>query len=618
MGIHVFLKYICFGKKISMKLMAMRCVRILIVLLLFLAPTTIQSFAQQASARVSNSTVQVGQSFVLEYTIEGKFEKYEINKSLFKDFEILNGPFSSTMSSVVVNGRKLNHISKFSIQYEIAAKKAGNLNIPAINITNAKGGTVRSNTVSIKVVGAQAQEPNQKEPLQVYAEDLTADKIDQNLFIIAEVDKTNPYVGEQVNVTYKLFTILHMSMSPTSKPQLNGFWAYDEDIPENSEPHQENYKGRRYNVFILRKTALFPQQSGNLTIDPVKASGWVLVKEPDFWGSYQDVRVNKEVQSKPVSISVKALPAFDGHFSGGVGQLAIAQKLNKTNYTTDDLIQLTLTINGNGNLGLIAAPSIELPQGLSTIAPEIEDEVSEIMPKLLGYRQFTYNISAEAAGDYTIPPIAFSYYDDKEQRYQTLYTAPTTIHISEGKRSVADANATEDVSGLKDILPIKTKLPGFAAPTGFVLYEWYYWLLFLLPIIVVVFAVQNARKKKQNAQNSPDKMAANTVAAQRLAAARAALTSGQHTAFFEETSKAIWLYLSEQLNIPLSHLKKDSLQNALSEKAIDAALIQKTLNQIEACEMALYTPLHMQEQEQVLTNAENIIAQFETYFNPKK
>src|SRR5690606_21009482 len=98
---------------------------------------------------------------------------------------------------------------------------------------------------------------------------LGADNIDNNVFIVAEVDKTNPYVGEQVNVTYKLYTVLKMSMRPISGPQLKGFWAFDEELPDNMEPHQENYNGRRYNVFILRRTALFPQQTGNLQIDPL-------------------------------------------------------------------------------------------------------------------------------------------------------------------------------------------------------------------------------------------------------------------------------------------------------------------------------------------------------------
>lgn len=600
--------------------MAMRCVRILIVLLFFISPTSLQTFAQQvtARARVSSNAVQVNQPFLLEYALEGNIKSYELNSDLLKDFEILDGPIESSMNSFSFGSGSggIKQTKTITIQYTLAAKRAGNLSIPAVKVTNSKGEVQRSNNVAIIAGGSPGQEPR-RESIELHPSDLTADKIDQNLFIVAEVDNTNPFVGQQVNVTYKLYTILQMSMSPTSKPQLNGFWAYDENIPEPNEPHQENYKGHRYNVFILRKTALFPQQSGHLIIDPIKASGWVLVKEPDFWGSYQDTRVNAEVQNQPITIDVKPLPVFDGNFSGGVGQFTISQKLNKSNFNTDDIIQLTLSINGNGNIGLIAAPNIALPEGLSAIAPEIKDEITEIMPNLHGYRQFTYNISADAAGSYTIPAIAFSYYDTKEQQYQTIYSNPTTLQISEGKGNKEnDENAIN--SNLKDVLPIKTQLPSFQKQNGYAPDHWYYWALFLASLIGTFVALRLLKNKSKKQTDNIQKASANVEATIRLTAAKMALSQDQHTTFFEEISKAIWLYLSEQLKIPLSQLNKDNVKSALTSKDIDPALIQQTIQQIETCEMALYTPMQMQERAQTLSNTETLIASFENYFNSQK
>lgn len=598
--------------------MAMRCLSILLLSLTFLFTSRPYTFAQQPSvtAQVSSRVVQVGQAFVLEYTIEGDIKQYEVTRSFLKDFEVLGGPFESKFSSVVFDGNGVKQTANISVQYKLSARQAGNFIIPAVSATNSKGQVLRSNTVPIRVVEGQAR-PQKEEIRRAEPVELTADKLDQNLFMIAEVDKTDPYVGEQVNVTYKLYTVLQMSMSPTSKPQLNGFWAYDEELPENSEPHQENYNGRRYNVFILRKTALFPQQSGQLTVDPIKAAGWVLVKEPDLWGYYQDTRVNKEVQSRPVTINVRPLPEFEGDFSGGVGRLSIAQSLNKTEYSTDDIIQLTVSVNGTGNLGLIAAPTLVLPAGLTAIVPEVRDEVTEIMPRLTGTRQFFFNISAGSAGTYTIPEIAFSYFDDNEQRYKTLYTSPFRLTITEGKGE-RPVSAEGTVADQNDILPILTASPRFGNAAGWLLFEWYYWAILLIGVSVPFFWAKLRKRKQQRTDTDSDAPAANTVAERRLTAARTALQQRKDTVFFEEISKALWIYLSEQLKVPLSNLKKNTLEMALQERGIEESLIAATLRQIEACEMALYTPIQVFDQERMLMNAHDLIAKFEHYFNSGK
>lgn len=596
--------------------MAMRCLRILLISLTLLIASHPYTFAQKPSitAQVSSSTVQVGQAFVVEYTIEGDVERYEAPRSLLNDFEVLSGPFESKFSSVVFDGSGVRQTQNMSVQYKLSAKRAGNFTIPALSVTLPNGKILRSNTVPVSVREAQAG-PQRQEMRPMEPTDLTADKLDQNLFMIAEVDKTDPYVGEQVNVTYKLYTVLQMSMSPTSKPQLNGFWAYDEELPENSDPHQENYNGRRYNVFILRKTALFPQQSGQLTIDPIKAAGWVLVKEPDFWGYYQDVRVNKEVQSRPVNVNVRPLPGFEGDFSGGVGRLSIAQGLDKEDHSTDDIIQLKVSISGTGNLGLITAPKLDLPAGLMAIAPEVTDEVTEIMPRLTGTRTFTFNISAEAAGTYTIPEIAFSYFDDSEQRYQTLRTVSVTLTITEG-RGERSASAGGEIAGQSDILPIRTALPRAGTTGDWLLLQWYYWFIILAVGTIPFFLAKFSKRKRPGADNSVP--AANTMAERRLAAARNALQQRHDTVFFEEISKALWLYLSEQLNVPMSLLKKETLRIALQERGVEEGLIAAALQQIETCEMALYTPMQVRDQELMLSNVRDLIAKFEHYFNSEK
>lgn len=611
------------------------------------------TWAQKPSvhAEVSSSTVNVEDIFRITFVINNPTGDVGIIKPNLADFILVGGPHQSSSRNIVVNGSKMTQEVSTNFTFVLKAKKAGTFQI--------KGGTVKVNgqsfqvaPITVKVLAGnnnrrsnsnpddalddfdrlqrqmqqqmrdlmrgfdEFEEPdNHPHPQQNNAE-LSIDKIDENIFLIAEVDKLHPYVGEQVNVTYKLYTRLGMNMRPMSMPQLNGFWAQDEEVSNPETPHQENYKGKRYNVFILRKSALFPQQSGSLTIDAVKAGGWVLVPQLTSGGFYRDQRVEKEISSAPVIVDVQALPPTNEQFKGAVGKFGISAQINQSTYTTDDLIQLTLAINGSGNLGLISAPEIDLPAGLSTIEPEIKDNFTEITPDFSGSRTFTYNISIEKPGIYTIPPIEFTYFDAADNQYKSLKTQAMTVNVTLGIGN-NEISTAENKDLVKDIHNIITHTPSADNSSSFVLYKWYYWLTMLLACLSLLFLTKN-RQRKANILDKYDDKAAGKVAAQRLSNATNALQAKDSNLFFVEISKAIWLYLSDRLQIPLKHLNKESLQKALHEKNIPEQFDKQTMSIIARCEMALYTPLGGQQQKETLAETYQLIESLEHLLNQKK
>ncbi len=82
---------------------------------------------------------------------------------------------------------------------------------------------------------------------------------------------------------------------------------------------------------------------------------------------------------------------------------------------------------------------------------------------------------------------------------------------------------------------------------------------------------------------------ANKIALKRLKMAKQFLSEQKTAAFYEEISKAIWLYLSDKLNIPLSQLSKESATQMLTARNVNGALQQKTATIIDNCELALYS-----------------------------
>ncbi len=100
-----------------------------------------------------------------------------------------------------------------------------------------------------------------------------AEKTAKNLFIKLDLSKKSCYVGEPIVATYQLFTRLPSETTITDAPSFNGFSVNDLDISSNST--LEKYKGRKYNVYTIRKVELYPLQAGNITLGSMAASNKV-------------------------------------------------------------------------------------------------------------------------------------------------------------------------------------------------------------------------------------------------------------------------------------------------------------------------------------------------------
>ena len=89
------------------------------------------------------------------------------------------------------------------------------------------------------------------------------------LYIRATTNKRKIYQGQQILVTYKLFTRVDLASTEFSKnPSLNGFWT--EDLKVSSKFKREIIDGISYNVATVKKALLTAQKSGELQIDPIE------------------------------------------------------------------------------------------------------------------------------------------------------------------------------------------------------------------------------------------------------------------------------------------------------------------------------------------------------------
>ena len=124
----------------------------------------------------------------------------------FDGFRVLSGPNQSTNQSYSIVNGQVTRTYQVTYTYYLQALKAGKHEIAPATI-NIKGKKVRSNTLTINVVkssqaisgsSGQASANN-----QVIGDD--------DVFIRAAIDKKKPYQGEQVIITYKIYTKIPIS-----------------------------------------------------------------------------------------------------------------------------------------------------------------------------------------------------------------------------------------------------------------------------------------------------------------------------------------------------------------------------------------------------------------------
>ena len=96
-------------------------------------------------------------------------------------------------------------------------------------------------------------------------------------------------------------------------------------------------------------------------------------------------------------------------------------------------------------------------------------------------------------------------------------------------------------------------------------------------------------KERSNVQLLKNKRA-NKVAKKRLKQAQEFMKANNANSFYAEILKALWGYLSDKLNIPVSELKKENIAVELQSFGADDTSISQLLTILDKCEFAQYAP----------------------------
>lgn len=567
------------------------------VILIF---ATVSAFSQTTCT--ATAPAKVGINEAIQYTVKLNEKPSKIVSQEFGTFTLAGGPSQGSSTSIsFINGQQ-SMKSEYSYTYTLKPSKLGEATIPGVTFL-VNGKQVKSNAVTVTVTQENQRQQQQQRRSSWWDWDMPSAQPQQqkqiskdDVILKASASKTNPYEGEEVVITHKLYLGSSISnFQPTGNefPSQPDLWTYTLGNPEAEAKHTvETLNGKRYDVYELRKTAVYPQKTGEITITPLELEGVVTI--PSGWFGRQE---KMNLKSNSVTLNVKPLPQGKPMgFSGLVGKFTIKSSLTKSELATNDATNLVITVSGSGNIQHIEDLNIAFPTDFDVTDPAISDRVQTGGSSVSGSRSFEYVIIPRAAGTFTIPAAEFSYFDLATHSYKTLTTEAYTVTVAKGagdENTVEGNSFKQDIQILdKDIRYIKSGRHAFMPAGKHFFGTLPYYIFLFLPLFLFVLLLIVWRKRIQNRENVAHlrDRRANKVARKSLKKAKVLLAAGKEEEFYVEISRALWGYMSDKFHIPLADLSMDTVRSRLGEKGVADEDIEEFVSTLNECEFARFAP----------------------------
>ncbi|MDR2041165.1 MAG: BatD family protein [Tannerella sp.] len=550
--------------------------------------------------------VVMGQQFRLTYTLNVD-DGRELRIPDMPDFDVLMGPTSSVSRSIqFINGVQSSSVTQ-TFTYILMPKKEGTFNLAPATV-KVKNAGYTSNALTIKVLppdpsgntggrqGGGGESQPATSPTGIGSEDL---------FVRMIPSRRNVYEQEGLLVTFKIYSLVDVASVPSLKfPEFEGFLAQDIDV--NPQWTLENYNGRNYRTAVLKQTFLYPQRSGQITIESGKFDVLVRVRTPkrirsifdEFLDTYQDVK--KELTSPAATVDVKPLPpGKPASFNGAVGNYTMRTSVNTTNMKVNEAVTVTVHLSGSGNIRIAKNPEVLFPNDFEVYDPKVDTKIKTTTAGTSGTKTIEYMAIPRYAGDFEIPAVTFSYFDPKDGAYKTLRSDAYALHVEKGAGGDADAPVVSNFSNREnvrllgqDIRYLKVGNVHFLSNREIFFGSLTYILIYVtVAVLFFAFFIIYRKQMKENANIALVRTKkANRTAVRRLKKARKLLKENRKEAFYDETLRAVWGYLSDKLNIPLSHLTKDNVEAELFKYGVEEALSGEFTDILNTCEFARYAP----------------------------
>ncbi len=384
---------------------------------------------QSVTASVDVNQLAVNETFTFKLEAKNADNMPQVNLApLEKDFTIISGPAQQT-SYQFVNGEAT---SSKSLTWTLVPNKKGKLTIPALTVAlDGKKLKTKPIPMNVKAGGSVTQK--------------------DELFLLAEVDKDEAFVGEQVTVTYKLYTRVQMSLEDIKYPESVGFWSEELSVPRPPRFNQTTISGVQYNVATLYKVALFPTKTGELELSPMTARCNVQVKtkrrqrgifDDPFFNNFFNETVQKVLRTERRIIKVKPYPVGQpANFTGAVGQFKLKASVDTDKVKANEAVTYYVELEGTGNLNMFSLPDLKFPDNLEVFPPTSSFEQEQLWDHFTGKMKWEYILIPRQAGKIFLPRIELAYFDPNDKIFHTISSRSVELNISPAKDNLVSSSS---------------------------------------------------------------------------------------------------------------------------------------------------------------------------------
>ena len=540
-------------------------------------------------AKVSKKTLGINERLRVDFEMNQDGDNFVPPN--FKGFNVVGGP-NQSISNSWVNGKR-SYLKTYSYFLVPRAQGKFTINQATIEIDDQIYKTTSLNII----VTAAVTKPKDENSADYLAS--------ENVHLIAEVSKTNPYLNEAITVVYKLYVSNEVSITrgwqEIAIPKFEDFWSQNIADKGKQQVFEGTFKGKPYRYVILRKAVLYPQKTGPLIIEPLTLDIPIDVQGNlrDMFGRRRMTRVNITISAGKRTITVKPLP-IEGkpdNFSGAVGVFNFNVSTNKLTLDANEALELKIRVKGTGNLKLFNLPSINLPSSLEVYEPIRDNKIAVNIKGMHGFINDTYTVIPQYKGSYPIRPITFSYFDPVLKSYKTVSSEEIIIQVKNGpvtnqpnklKENTSNENTISLANDQFKYIKTSVKLISIHRPKFFK--TSLFWCLTGIPflLIPIIILIGTARRKKLSDVEGKRSRKATKLAKKYLSEAKNNL--GKQEAFYEALERALHNYLRAKLDLVTSEFSKEKITILLAERKVKEVVISDFMGLLKSCEFARYTP----------------------------
>ena len=278
-------------------------------------------------------------------------------------------------------------------------------------------------------------------------------------------------------------------------------------------------------------------------------------------------------------------------FTGAVGRFEIHAEVDTTTARMNEHVQLTVKVEGEGNIDALPAPSWPAFQGWRVVESPAVVTSDVVDGRVVGSRTYEIVLVPEMAGELTVQEISYAFYDPDLEEYVQATTSPIVVSIAEvdgapslPPSSVSGAEDERTVTGAKRIRAVPHAL---SKSDGEITDKVVYWAMWSLPLLAIVGAAAWRRRRDAREAALLDSRRRNALPNARSRLSRAAAAGDDHAV---AAADAVLSYLSNRLRLSLGGLTREELVQRLRDAGVPNEVAEQVEDTLASGEASRYTP----------------------------